>query len=335
MADNKHALIRYQALDRCFRNTGRRFFINDLLDAVNETLSEIHPDCTGIQIRQLRDDIRFMKSEAGYSAPIESFTENRKAYYRYADNNFSITNQPLSEKEAQQLKEAMQTLQRFKGLPQFEWLEETMVRLDQTFHFKEERKIIEFEENIYLKGREHLDQLYSAISNCITLSIDYKPFKSPKINTCCSPYYLKEYNNRWFLFAFCHVENKLMNMPLDRIKSICNSNAEFIPNIEFDFEEYFEDVIGVTIYAGEQAQKITIKIDAQLWPYIQTKPIHGSQKEIEINESYTIITLELIPNFELEARILSFGEHIQVLSPKAFKDILTQRISKLNKTYSD
>jgi len=32
MATNKNAIIRYQALDKCFRNPGRKYFMDDLMD---------------------------------------------------------------------------------------------------------------------------------------------------------------------------------------------------------------------------------------------------------------------------------------------------------------
>lgn len=40
MATNKHATIRYHALDRCFSNYGRKFFIEDLIIACNEAIYE-------------------------------------------------------------------------------------------------------------------------------------------------------------------------------------------------------------------------------------------------------------------------------------------------------
>ncbi len=40
MATNKHAVIRYEALDRCFSNKGRKFFIDDLIRYVSEALTD-------------------------------------------------------------------------------------------------------------------------------------------------------------------------------------------------------------------------------------------------------------------------------------------------------
>ena len=36
MSTNKNAIIRYQTLDRCFQNFGKRFYIEDLLAAFDE-----------------------------------------------------------------------------------------------------------------------------------------------------------------------------------------------------------------------------------------------------------------------------------------------------------
>ncbi|MFC0343802.1 helix-turn-helix domain-containing protein [Epilithonimonas hispanica] len=40
-----------------------------------------------------------MKSEAGYDAPIESYKDGRKVYYRYSDPEFSILKTPLNPAE--------------------------------------------------------------------------------------------------------------------------------------------------------------------------------------------------------------------------------------------
>jgi len=75
MATNKNAVIRYRILDKCFKNFGRTYTIKDLLEEVNNELAYYNADGSGIQIRQLRVDIAFMKSDSGYSAPIKVFRD--------------------------------------------------------------------------------------------------------------------------------------------------------------------------------------------------------------------------------------------------------------------
>jgi predicted DNA-binding transcriptional regulator YafY len=333
MPTTKNATIRYQALDRCMRNPGRRYNIDDLVDACNDALTDFDPSCSGVKKRQVYDDLRFMQDSKGFSAPIETFKEGRIVYYHYDDTNFSINNQPLNEQEAQQLKEALLTISRFKGMPQFEWIEEMQVRLEHAFKLNSDKKVIEFEENIFLKGREHIANIYNSIIQNQCINIKYKPFNGELMCVTLSPYYLKEFNNRWFLFALNHNEKKIMNLALDRIQSIENCYELFITNTFVDFDEYFEDVIGVSVPENASVQKIILKIDSNHWPYIETKPLHGSQKIKEINDHYTIIELTLIPNYELEALIFSHTEKIEVIYPESFRKHIKSRILNLNEKY--
>lgn len=62
MSTNKHAHIRYQALDRCFRNPGRRYYIEDLIEACNKALFDQAGVVDGVKERQVRQDIRDMES---------------------------------------------------------------------------------------------------------------------------------------------------------------------------------------------------------------------------------------------------------------------------------
>jgi len=335
MATNKNAIIRYQALDKCFRNPGRKYFMEDLIDACNDALFDLDSKSTGVKRRQIFDDIKFMRDSRGYDAPIESYKDGKKAYYRYEDLDFSINNQPLNEQEAQQLKESLLTLSRFKGMPQFEWVEEIKARLDQSFKLTTEEQVLSFDENPFLTGREYIGELYHAIINKQVLEIEYHPFKrDDSILFTIHPYHLKQYNNRWFLFGMNNEYQTITNIALDRIKAMKESKIAYLPNTEINFEEFFEDVIGVTIPEDKTLHKVILRIDNKLWPYIKTKPIHGSQKPPkEENDAYAIIELELMLNYELESIILSYGEQMEVLEPKVLRDNISSKIKRMKLVY--
>lgn len=335
MSSNKNAVIRYQALNNCFRNPGRKYDINDLLSSCNEALFDIDPNSTGIKRRQIYDDIRFMQDSCGYNAPIEVLKEGKNAYYQYSDMNFSINNQPLNTQEALQLKEALITLSRFKGLPQFEWIEELNTRLEYAFNLKSDKKVIDFDENPYLKGLEHISELYNAITNKQVLLINYHSFKQD-LNYLFEihPYYLKQYNSRWFLFGLNEKINEITNLALDRIESIEISRSPFRNNLEINFDEYFEDIVGVTLPTNKEVNKVLLKVDTNLWAYINSKPIHGSQKLKEKTDRYIIIELELIINYEIEALVLSYGGEIEVIEPLILRNNIRNKILELHKKYN-
>jgi predicted DNA-binding transcriptional regulator YafY len=334
MATNKNATIRYQTLDRCFRNPGRKYNIEDLVNACNEALLDVDPLSSGIKKRQVYDDIKFMQDSRGFDAPIETYKDGRNAYYRYEDLGFSINNQPLNEQEAQQLKESLLTLRRFKGLPQFDWMEELSARLEHTFQLKSSQNVISFEENLFLTGREFISPIYNAIVNQKALNIVYQSFKQEEsVELEFHPYHLKQYNNRWFVFGIVTGNTNMTNLPLDRIFSIDESNNKYVPNDSVDFEEYFEDVIGVSVPNSSVLQKVMLKIDRELWPYIKTKPLHGSQKVKQETNEFTLIQLEVHLNYELESLILSRGEAIVVLEPAELREKVKKRIQQLLNKY--
>lgn len=335
MATNKNAIIRYQTLDKCFRNPGRRYYIEELIEACNNALFEYSDYSNGIKRRQILEDIKFMESEHGWSVPLLRLRDGHRVYFRYEDLNFSINNQPLNQAEEQQLKEAILTLSRFKGMPQFEWIDELMARLDSGLDLSHhQEKIIDFEQNRYLKGLEFISPLYNAALYKNAIEVDYQSFKQDQPQVIfLHPYFLKQYNNRWYIFGQNDTDKYIVNLALDRIVSVKETSIKFVQNREIDFTEYFEDFVGVTLGNDGIQEHIVLEITSQLMPYIQTKPLHGSQKVKNRESEVTTVTLDLIPNYEFESLLLSFGEGISVIEPSSLRERMKKRIQSLNNKY--
>lgn len=333
MSSNKNALIRCQALNNCFRNPGKKYFIDDLVNACNEALSDFYGELTTIEKRSVYGDIKLMIDSKGYNAPIETFKEGRKVYYRYTDQNFSINNQPLNEEEALKIKEALITLSHFKGMPQFEWVNEMITRLESSFKLDSNSKqVIEFEQNLGAQGLEYISQLYNAIVYEEVLKLTTESFKSEKVEVFeIHPYFLKQYNNRWFLFGLNATDSTIQKKALDRIITIESTNSEYIKT-DIDFSDYFFDVIGVTVNNKSAPGIVKLRVDSTLWPYIKTKPLHDTQSskvdESTLGNGYVDVTLKVIPNYELESKILEHGEKIEVIVPIELREKITFRIKK-------
>lgn len=334
MSTNKNAVLRYNVLDKCFQNKGRKYFFQDLLDMVNGALLEDNPSSSGIQIRQLREDIRFMKSESGYSAPIEAFREGKKAYYRYSDDTFSINNSPLNSTEAEQLKNAISVLQRFEGSPEFEWVNELAPMISDQFGLKNEsKKVMGFDSNIDYTGYEFITPIFNAIVNKEVLEIAYQPFNKEAYTLSFHPYYLKQFNNRWFVLGRNSQLNvNHWNLALDRIKSLKGISEKYVSD-ETDWEDYFYDIIGVTKPENEKVQEVILLFSKEQTPYVQTKPLHPSQRATVLDNGELQVKLSLILNYELEMKVLSFGEKVKVVSPESLKNRISDRLILASKKY--
>lgn len=332
MASNKHAQIRYKVLDDCFSNFGRKFYFEDLLERCNDALRDIYgEEHSGIKTRTLRTDISYMRERAGeYGVDIETNDDGNGYYYRYTDPKFSIFKRGLNEDDLAQLKETIMMLQRFKGIQSLDWMSELVVKLEDKLKLRgTPNSVVGYEDNPYYSGLDWFQDLFDAIINKTVLRIQYKTFTDEEFKWIIHPYYLKEYNNRWFLLGLNDINGSIYNVALDRIEDIEQVKKEYIPT-KIIFENFFDDVVGVTVL-NKPKEKIHLKFSEHRFPYVMTKALHKSQKIIDINER--IIEIEVIPNNELEALILSYGKDVTVISPVSYKKRLSDIIKQLSSNY--
>lgn len=329
MPANRNALIRYKTIDTCLRNRYRQWTLDDLVDACSDALYEYEGIEKGVSTRTVQMDIQMMRSEKlGYNAPIVVVD---KKYYTYEDPDYSITNIPLTETDLTRLSEAVQLLKQFKGFSHFEDVGSIINRLEDKIYTSKThtRSVIDFEKNEDLRGLEHLNMIYQAILKKTVLELQYQSFKAKAPGRIIlSPYLLKEYRNRWFLFGSKKGDWCLLTLALDRIKEIGElPDHQYRENKEVDFNTYFDNIIGVT-KMGYRPQTIRLLLDKENAPYVITKPLHASQKVEEERPDGIVISIHVIPNFELEKEILSFGDRMIVLSPEKLRLQIGARLKK-------
>ena len=335
MATNKNATIRYRALDKCFRDYRHRYYIDDLIEKCEEELESFN-FTANVSRRQIFDDIRFMESEAGWQIPLDHLKDGKRTYYRYYERDFTINEQPLTDEEAQQLKTMILTLDRFRGLPCNEWIDELVSSLEYRFNLKGKKEnVIGFEQNQRFTGLKHLNKALDAASNHQVVEIMYHNYKNGgrDIFFTVHPYYVKQFNNRWFLFGLDDKYKNIDTIALDRIvKMDLVDDITFIPNETIDFDHYFDDVVGVTIPdKGIEKEHIVLQFSKSRFPYVNSKPIHRTQEVV--SEEDCTISIDVRPNNELVTQILSFGPDVEVLSPESFRDQIKEKIQGYMKKY--
>lgn len=323
MANVKSGAYREVIIDRCLQSR-RGYSTQEIFDKCNAAL-ERRNETPITALNTIRNDI--LAIENRWHIEVEQVRSGREIRYRYKDPHFSIYHNPLNENEIAQLSEAVSLLRRFEGMPGFGWVEEMSAHLQATVSASPE-PVIGFDENKELKGTSFFTPLFKSITNKQALSITYKSYKTGKvIEAVIHPYYLKEYNQRWFLFALHDEYKKLANYALDRIESVKSATVKYIPNTAIDFDHYFDNVVGVSVNPDEPVQTVHIRVDKEQLPYTLSKPIHQSQRVVEEREDGSaVIAIEVIPNFELHQLLLSFGDRIEVLSPQPLREEIYARI---------
>ncbi|NDV80725.1 YafY family protein [Bacteroides sp. 51] len=334
MPVNRNALIRYKTIDTCLRNKYRQWTLEDLIDACSDALYEYEGIDKGISRRTVQMDIQMMRSEKlGYNAPIVVY-DNK--YYKYEEEDYSITNTPLSEQDLKTMSEAVEVLRQFKGFSYFSGMGDIVSRLEDHVTSARQKTIpvIDFEKNENLKGLDFLDIIYHAIVNKRVLNIKYRSFKARSANTFIFyPYLLKEYRNRWFVFG--RRKNSLVNLALDRIHTIeIVEKEKYIENNLFDPQTFFDDLVGVTKNVGMKPEVVRFRVDKQNAPYVQTKPFHKSQRHIETGEDGSMVfELEVVINQELQREFFGFVDTIRILSPQSLVDFMQWKYKLARERY--
>jgi predicted DNA-binding transcriptional regulator YafY len=336
MPVNRNALIRYKTIDTCLRNKYRQWTLEDLIDACSDALYEYEGIDKGISKRTVQMDIQMMRSEKlGYNAPIVVY-DNK--YYKYEDEDYSITNTPLSEQDLKTMSEAVEVLRQFKGFSYFSGMGDIVSRLEDHVTSAKQKTIpiIDFEKNESLKGLDYLDTIYHSIVNKQVLNLKYRSFKARSANTFLFyPYLLKEYRNRWFVFG--RRKGNLINLALDRIHNIEIAEKEkFVENDLFDPQTFFENLVGVTKNVGMKAETVRFWVNKQNAPYVETKPFHKSQKVVEQNEDGSkIFEINVVINQELQREFFGYADTIKILSPQPLVDFMGWKFRLANERYQN
>lgn len=330
MPTNKNAQLRYQILDRCFSDFKHKYTIKDLIDKVNDVLYDLTG--TDISVRQIRADIKYMRDRVTFDAPIKAYpmAVGKEHYYRYEDPNFTIYNNEMSIEEVNNLRSTIQMLGRYRGTPATAWLEEVISNLEYRFGIKANAEnLISFEQNDKLQGLEHLSGIIDATVNHQPLKLQYRTFKGHEFETICHPYYVKQYNNRWFLLGRNEKYGTIGNYALDRIVSFRNVDIPFCKNTQINFDTYFNDVIGVTVPKAD-IETIVLRFSENRFPYVVSKPLHHSQV---VNKEQRTVTITVKPNNELNQLIFSFIPDVEVLAPYCLREAIKDKIEENLKKY--
>ena len=336
MPVTRNALIRYKTIDNCLRRRNRRWTLEDLIDACSDALYEYEGIDKGISKRTVQMDIQMMRSDKlGYNAPIEVY-DNK--YYRYSDPDYSITNSPLTDEDLKLMGESVELLRQFSGFSALSGIEDVVGRLeDQVSSMRHNRRpVILLEKNESLRGLKFIEPLYKAILEKTPVKIIYKSFKAREMQKFIfSPFFLKEFRNRWFVYGWKKGAGMIFNLALDRIHEMGAAPGEtYQENNIIDPDTFFDNLIGVTKNINDKAHKVRFWAAPEQVPYIETKPLHKSQFVVQRNEDGSaIFQIEVVLNYELEKDLLGFGEGVQVLSPKRLVHNMSTRLRKAAELY--
>ena len=182
-------------------------------------------------------------------------------------------------------------------------------------------------------SQKHLTTVIQAMRDNKVLEVRYKSYrKEEEENLTLEPYCIREFKNRWYLYAHkLGIEGPHM-YALDRMLSAEVGEKSFKMPSKFNAREFFSGIYGARVYPDMKPEFVTLKTTAMQANYFRSLPLHSSQEEIERTDEYSIFRYFLTPDYDFKQDILSFGNCLEIIEPQTlrfkFKELVSAIVEK-------
>lgn len=339
MPANKYALLRYRIIDNCLTNPYKPFPTKEeMRQACEDHLYGSQGEY--ISESTIEKDLWAMRNETelGYNAPI-AYHPGKRGYH-YTDPDYTIKDIALRNDEIDAIRYAAQVLYQFRGVEPFNQFEKAIEKIMNKVAVpqlgdKPDNTAIQFEAAPGNAGSEHLGLLLEAIQRKLQINLRYQKFTAEKAQQyTLQPLLLKEYRNRWYLIAFRPEREMVQSFGLERIRSAELTEKPFSPPKGFDPEDYFSRSVGITAFKAKPV-KVEFRADPVTARYIETQPIHQSQRKIKQTKDGMTFGLEVLLTEELIMYLLSLGPRVRVTAPEALREQVLTRIKSTLQQYEN
>ena len=344
---DKNQYERYKRIDRILRSTPDGLSLDELLARLNGSLTYDNQ----IKRRQLQYDLDALKEM--YGAPINNKRGARRI--KYEDASYSIVTHEMKES----LRSMREQMDNVEMNPRLLWLQNLILMLQDTYFTNSmAMEAIDFGDNLEYHNSSRVHEFFSYIMDQRVLEVSYSAGFGKPQKRIIHPYFVRQYNNRWFLFGWnekAAQEKKpvsgILNLPLDRIVDVKTLPVAYrevsLEDIREFKEDYFADIVGVTRLDNEPVIPLTLRFDFATgdekkdnasrrdYYYLKTKPFYPyisfSTEDFIKEHGYAEASMDIIPNKELEGILLRYADTAKIIAPDDFQDRILARIQNIIK----
>ena len=184
-------------------------------------------------------------------------------------------------------------------------------------------------------GLKHLSTIISAMRQNRQLCMNYTSFRSSsEEDTFIKPFFLRVFQQRWYVIGPSSKHgDSIRTFALDRINSLEISALKFSSKEVPDMDEYYAYCFGIFREDSSKAEFIRLKVSKRQSLYLDTLPIHPSQKKLESKDDYTYYELYLAPGLDFRQFLVSKGSQIEVLEPQHLRDEIIAELKLMAENY--
>ena len=184
-------------------------------------------------------------------------------------------------------------------------------------------------------GVENVQIVLQAIDKHKGLLCNYYSFnKRTKKAQKLIPYFLKAWEQRWYLVAEPdNHHHGLSVFALERMSNIRLTEEMVKPSNNITADEYFHGSFGVNHSDNQVPERVVIKVYGTQADYVRALPIHESQRELEATEEYAVFEYHVAVCYNLFQQLLWHREQLEVLEPASMREEMKSIVEALAKKY--
>ena len=165
---------------------------------------------------------------------------------------------------------------------------------------------------------------------CMSFSY-YSPAKEERSLRTVDPYHLFNYMGTWHLIAFCHLRKHIRDFVLNRISEAKILDDTFDVLEDFDVKEYFQSSFG--LYKGKAREMVTLRFSPLKSKWIIDQIWHRDQKVKLYKDGSLELSFPVADFSEIKMEILKHGDKVEVIKPKALRDLIKTEAQNISKIY--
>lgn len=183
-------------------------------------------------------------------------------------------------------------------------------------------------------GKHFLNPIINSMKLNRKLVLTYQKFGQEEPYTITvEPYAIKVFKQRWYLVAKNYKRPEPTIYALDRVVDLQETSEHFDCPEDFDTELFFKDYYGVMCHTGDKAERIVIRAYPPLTNYLDTLPLHDSQKVLESTPEHTDFELYLHPTFDFLQELFAQMHEVEVLEPLWLRKQMKEYLQKTLERY--
>lgn len=145
------------------------------------------------------------------------------------------------------------------------------------------------------------------------------------------PVGLKLFRRRWYLIALNPEGLTPYSYSLDRIDSFEAAERHDVPRPKL--REFYRDCYGIIRDPERTKQRIVVKVSREQALYLETLPLHRSQREIRRDDAHVWFEMELVPAYDFIMELLANGRDLEVVEPQSLREEVAREIETMKRLY--